>query len=468
MEMAEYVTDDTTYEELFQACEGFIGNLNTLHARAGNQVPFSSITLGMGTSPKERMVTKAILEAYDAGLGHHEQPMFPNILFKIKTGVNRRPEDPNYDLFQLALRVTAKRMFPTYINMNSSFNAPFGKEVSYMGCRTRIASNVNGPCVANGRGNVSFTTINLPYLALEAKGNVDEFFKLLQETMELCEQQLIHRYNVLKQLRRKDIPFNMTGLWLNSENRPEDESIEESLKNGTHTIGYIGIYETLMCLTGKAQHEDPASQALGLKIAEFMYNFTNKLTEKYHLNFSVIATPAESACHTLLKATRKKFGIVPNITDRDYFVNSCHVAPFARVTAEEKIRLEAPYHKFANAGHILYVELGSAPIGNIESIEKLVNFACDQDAGYIALNFPIDFCNKCDFLGIIPLEGCPVCGSKDLRRVRRITGYFSKIENFNNGKLAELHDRTAHMGIPIGVDELMEVCDNAENKSNPT
>lgn len=322
-------------------------------------------------------------------------------------------------------------------------------------CRTRIASNVNGPCVANGRGNIAFTTINLPYIALEAKGDVDKFFEILQDRLKLVERQLIHRYNILKNLRRKDIPFNMTGLWLNSENRPEDETIEESLKNGTLTFGYIGIYNALMALTGKGQHESAESQELGLKIAEYMFNFANRCTEKYHLNFSVIATPAESACYTLLKATRKAFGIIPNVTDRDYLVNSCHVAPWARVTADEKIELEAPYHKYANAGHILYIELGAAPIGNIASIEKLINKGCDEDAGYLAFNFAIDYCNKCGFLGIIPLEGCPVCGEKeDLRRVRRITGYFSKIENFNHGKLKELADRTNHLGIPMGLDDL--------------
>lgn len=457
IEMAEYITPETTEKELYQACEGFIGNLNTLHARAGNQVSFSSLTLGMGTKPNERRVTKAILEAYDAGLGHHEQPMFPNILFKIKTGVNRNPGDPNYDLFQLALKVTSKRMFPTYINMDSTFNSPYGKEVSYMGCRTRIASNVNGPEVANGRGNISFTTINLPYLALEANKSIDKFFTLLQETLELCEKQLMNRYNILKKLRRKDVPFNMTGLWLNSENRPDDEPIEDSLKNGTNTIGYIGIHNALMALLGKSQSESSEAQELGLRIAKYMFDFANECTKKYHLNFSVIATPAESACYTLLKATRKKFGIIPGVTDRDYLVNSCHIAPWIQVTAEDKIKLEAPYHKYSNAGHILYVELGAAPLGNIEALEKLANDCCDNDAGYFAFNFPIDFCNKCDFLGIIPLEGCPVCGEKeDLRRVRRITGYFSKIENFNKGKQSELVDRVTHMGIPVSLSDILK------------
>ena len=410
----------------------------------------------MDTSEKARRITQGILTAYKAGLGHGEQPLFPNILFKVKTGVNRYPGDPNYDLFQLALKVLSVRMFPTIVNMDSSFNAPYGREVSYMGCRTRIASNVNGPEVANGRGNIAFVTINLPYLALEAQGNVDTFFDKLHETMQLCERQLIHRYNILRNLRRKDVPMNMQGLWLNSKYRPDDETIEESLKNGTLAFGYIGIYETLMELMGKGQHEDPAAQELGLKIAKFMSDYAKECTEKYHLNFSVIATPAESACHTLLKATRRAFGVVPHVTDKDYFVNSCHVAPFARVTAEEKIKLEGPYHKYALGGAILYLELGASPIGNIESIETLVNEACDADAGYIAFNFPIDFCNNCGHLGIIPLEGCQNCGSKDIRRVRRITGYFSEVNNFNLGKLSELHDRTTHLGIPIGLDDLCE------------
>ena len=347
-EMSEFLSDSDSYNELFQACEGFIGNLNTLHARAGNQVPFTSITLGMDTSPKARLITKAILEAYEAGLGHGEQPMFPNILFKIKSGINRNPEDPNYDLYQLALKVTGTRMFPTYINMDSSFNEPYGTEVSYMGCRTRIASNVNGPAVANGRGNIAFVTINLPWIALEAKGNIDKFFEILESRMKLCEDQLMHRYNILKKLRRKDVPMNMSGLWLNSKDRPEEETIEESLKNGTLSFGYIGIYETLMALTGKGQHESQESQELGLRIAKFMYDYSVGCTERHHLNFSVIATPAESACHTLLKATRRAFGVVANVTDKEYFVNSCHVAPFARVTAEQKIKLEGPYHKYAN------------------------------------------------------------------------------------------------------------------------
>lgn len=455
-EMSEFLSDSDSYNELFQACEGFIGNLNTLHARAGNQVPFTSITLGMDTSPKARLITKAILEAYEAGLGHGEQPMFPNILFKIKSGINRNPEDPNYDLYQLALKVTGTRMFPTYINMDSSFNEPYGTEVSYMGCRTRIASNVNGPAVANGRGNIAFVTINLPWIALEAKGNIDKFFEILESRMKLCEDQLMHRYNILKKLRRKDVPMNMSGLWLNSKDRPEEETIEESLKNGTLSFGYIGIYETLMALTGKGQHESQESQELGLRIAKFMYDYSVGCTERHHLNFSVIATPAESACHTLLKATRRAFGVVANVTDKEYFVNSCHVAPFARVTAEQKIKLEGPYHKYANAGHILYIEAGASPVGNIASIEKIINEACDADAGYIAINFPIDFCNGCGHLGVIPLEGCPQCGCTDIRRVRRITGYFSNYSNFNEGKLKELFDRTTHLGIPLGLNDVAD------------
>lgn len=455
-EMSEFLSDSDSYDELFQACEGFIGNLNTLHARAGNQVPFTSITLGMDTSPKARLITKAILEAYEAGLGHGEQPMFPNILFKIKSGINRNPEDPNYDLYQLALKVTGTRMFPTYINMDSSFNKPYGTEVSYMGCRTRIASNVNGPAVANGRGNIAFVTINLPWIALEAKGNIEKFFEILESRMKLCEDQLMHRYNILKKLRRKDVPMNMSGLWLNSKDRPEEETIEESLKNGTLSFGYIGIYETLMALTGKGQHESQESQELGLRIAKFMYDYSVGCTERHHLNFSVIATPAESACHTLLKATRRAFGVVANVTDKEYFVNSCHVAPFARVTAEQKIKLEGPYHKYANAGHILYIEAGASPVGNIASIEKIINEACDADAGYIAINFPIDFCNGCGHLGVIPLEGCPQCGCTDIRRVRRITGYFSNYSNFNEGKLKELFDRTTHLGIPLGLNDVAD------------
>lgn len=455
-EMSEFLSDSDSYDELFQACEGFIGNLNTLHARAGNQVPFTSITLGMDTSPKARLITKAILEAYEAGLGHGEQPMFPNILFKIKSGINRNPEDPNYDLYQLALKVTGTRMFPTYINMDSSFNEPYGTEVSYMGCRTRIASNVNGPAVANGRGNIAFVTINLPWIALEAKGNINKFFEILESRMKLCEDQLMHRYNILKKLRRKDVPMNMSGLWLNSKDRPEEETIEESLKNGTLSFGYIGIYETLMALTGKGQHESQESQELGLRIAKFMYDYSVGCTERHHLNFSVIATPAESACHTLLKATRRAFGVVANVTDKEYFVNSCHVAPFARVTAEQKIKLEGPYHKYANAGHILYIEAGASPVGNIASIEKIINEACDADAGYIAINFPIDFCNGCGHLGVIPLEGCPQCGCTDIRRVRRITGYFSNYSNFNEGKLKELFDRTTHLGIPLGLNDVAD------------
>lgn len=418
-------------------------------------MPFTSITLGMDTTPKGRLVTKAILEAYDAGLGHGESAMFPNIGFMVKTGVNRYPGDPNYDLYQLALRVTAHRMFPAYINMDASFNKDAGPDgVMVMGCRSRIASNINGPAVANGRGNIAFVTINLPWIALEAQGNIDVFFSLLQSRLAMCEEQLLHRYNILKRLRRKDVPMNMTGLWLDSDDRPDDEPIESSLKHGTLAFGYIGIYETLMALLGKAHHESKEAQELGLRIAKFMADYANSATTRNHLNFSVIATPAESACHTLLKLTRKEFGVVPHVTDKDYFVNSCHVAPFARVTAEEKIAIEGTYHKYALGGAILYLELGASPLGNEKSIEEILNKAYDSDAGYIALNFPIDFCNGCGHLGVIPLEGCKHCGSTDIRRVRRITGYFSQVENFNQGKLQELFDRVSHMGIPMCLDEL--------------
>ena len=209
---------------------------------------------------------------------------------------------------------------------------------------------MNGPEVANGRGNIAFVTINLPWIALEAKGNIDVFFSLLQARLAMCEEQLLHRYNILKKLRRKDVPMNMTGLWLNSENRPADETIEESLKNGTLAFGYIGIYETLMALMGKAQHESEEAQELGLRIAKYMADYAANATERNHLNFSVIATPAESACHSLLKLTRKEFGVVAHVTDKEYFVNSCHVAPFARVTAEQTMALEGPYHKYALGG----------------------------------------------------------------------------------------------------------------------
>jgi len=416
-------------DEVYQAMEALVYNLNSMHSRAGNQVPFSSINLGLDTSVEGRLVTKSFLSAYEKGLGRGENPIFPNVIFKVKKGVNFNPDDPNYDLFKLAIRVASKRMNPTFLFMDASFNVPYGDEVSTMGCRTRIIANRHGQEIATGRGNLSFTTINLPRLALRAKGDLQEFYQELDNMMDLVAEQLYHRYQVQAMLRVKDLPFVMgQKLYLGSDKHRENDYIEEIIKHGTLSIGFIGLAETLLALIGKHHGESSEAQGLGLQIIRHMAKRVEEYCDQYDLNYSFFATPAEGLSGRFVGLDAKEFGIIKGITDQEYYTNSFHIPVGFDVSFADKISIEGQYHKFCNGGHISYVELPAPPVNNPQAMETIIRHMADCDIGYAGINFPIDECKACNYNGIIPDE-CPQCGSTNIRRIRRITGYLSSLDN---------------------------------------
>lgn len=443
-QLAPFINGDSE-EDVYQAMEALVYNLNSMHSRAGSQVPFSSLNLGTDTSESGRKVTRNLLLAYEAGLGHGENPIFPNVIFRLKKGVNLDPGDPNYDLFQLAVRIASKRLNPTFSFMDASFNKEYGDQVAYMGCRTRVMANRRGPAETTRRGNLSFTTINLPRLAIKAERNLKKFYTLLDELMELTINQLYHRFQVQCRLRVKDIPFVMgQGLYMGSEDLKPDDSIAPAIVNGTLSVGMIGLAEALVALTGyhHAQNED--SQDLGLEIMRYMREKVDEACERFDLNYTFLATPAEGLCGRFSKLDRKEFGIIPGVTDRDYYTNSFHVPVYYPISMFDKIRLEGPYHKYFNAGHISYVELDSPPQHNPEAVETLIRHMAECDMGYAGINYPVDFCCDCNLLGVFNEAECPRCGSINIRRVRRITGYLSTVDRFNDGKVAELRDRLPH------------------------
>lgn len=449
-EKFEALVQKKVEEETYQAMEGFIYNLNTMHSRAGAQVPFSSINLGTDTSRGGRMATEKLLKAYEKGLGKGECPIFPNICFKVKDGINYEPEDPNYDLFKLSMQVACKRLFPNFSFQDASFNVGYGEEeVAYMGCRTRVIANVCGPEVTEGRGNLSFTTINLPRLGIKAKGDLVTFWTSLDQMLQLAIDQLLTRYEVQKKLKVRDFPFLMgQKLFLGSENLGPEDSIEEAIKNGTLSVGFIGLAETLMALTGKHHGQSEEAQALGLAIISHMDRKCQEATEKYHLNFSLFATPAEGLSGKFVAKDLKMFGEIPGITDKEWYTNSFHIPVEYPISAFDKIKSEGPYHKYCSAGHISYVELPSAPSANIDAFEALIKAMYDADMGYAAVNFPVDVCKTCGFNGVIETNTCPACGSEgNISRVRRITGYLSTIELFNDAKKAEVDHRVQHMSL---------------------
>jgi ribonucleoside-triphosphate reductase len=443
-DMAEFVAG-ASEDEVYQAMEALIYNLNSMHSRAGAQVPFSSINLGCDTSEAGRMVTRCLLLAHEKGLGRGETPIFPNIIFRLKKGVNFDPGDPNYDLFRLAMRVSAQRLNPTFSFMDSSFNQPFGADVAYMGCRTRVMANRHGPAITEGRGNLSFTTINLPRVAIKANGNLQAFYQELQSVMDLAARQLFHRYEVQAHLKVRDMPFLMgQGLYLDSEMLNPSDDIAAVIKHGTLSIGFIGLAETLTSLTGMHHGQSESIQQLGLEIVGLMRKLTDQYSEQYDLNYTLLATPAEGLSGRFVKADRRLYGLIPGITDKEFYTNSFHVPVDFEISSFEKVAIEGAYHTFTNAGHISYIELDAPPIHNLEAYERLLHHMADSDMGYAGINFPIDECLCCAHRGIIADE-CPVCGSTDIRRIRRITGYLSTVDRFNDAKQAELKARRPHM-----------------------
>ncbi len=448
-------TDRATY----QAMEALIHNLNTMNSRAGAQTPFSSINYGTDTSDEGRMVIKNVLLAQEAGLGNGETPIFPIHIFKIKDGINYNPTDPNYDLFKLACRVSAKRLFPNFSFIDAPYNLQYYKEgnpdteIAYMGCRTRVIGNTHDPSreIVTGRGNLSFTSINLPRLAIKADHNVGAFFDMLDEMMELTIAQLKHRFNIQCQKKVRNFPFLMgQGVWIDSEKLGPDDTVGEVLKHGTLSVGFIGLAETLKALIGAHHGESEDARELGIEIVTAMRKRLDEESARTGLNFSLLATPAEGLSGRFVRMDKEKYGMIEGVTDRDYYTNSFHVPVYYPISAFEKIKIEAPYHALTNAGHISYIELDGDPLENLNAFEKIVRCMKESGIGYGAINHPVDRDPVCGYTGIIGDE-CPHCHRKEnegnvaFDRIRRITGYLvGTLDRFNNAKYSEVRDRVKH------------------------
>lgn len=446
-------TDRTT----FQAMEALVHNLNTMHSRAGAQTPFSSINYGMDTSAEGRMVIKNILLATEEGLGSGETPIFPVQIFRVKEGVNYNPGDPNYDLFKLAMRCSAKRLFPNFSFVDAPFNLQYYKgtpetEISYMGCRTRVMGNVYDPSreITTGRGNLSFTSINLPRLAIRSKGDRDLFFDLLDAKLALVVGQLDERFKIQASKHVYNAPFLMgQGVWIDSEKLSMNDTQEEVLKHGTLTVGFIGLAEALVALTGSHHGQDPESQKLGLEIVGHMRGYLDRLSQERKMNYSLIATPAEGLSGRFVRMDRERYGSIPGVTDRDYYTNGFHVPVYYDINAFDKISLEAPYHALTNGGHISYVELDGDPTNNLEAFESIIRHMKESGIGYGSVNHPVDRDPVCGYNGIIG-DRCPKCGRAEddnvrFERIRRITGYLvGTLDRFNDAKRAEEADRVKH------------------------
>lgn len=419
----------------YQAMEAFIHNLNTMHSRAGAQIPFSSINYGTDTSVEGRLVMENVLLATESGLGNGETPIFPIQIFKMKEGINYNEGDPNYDLFKLACRVSAKRLFPNFSFIDAPFNYQYYKEgdpdteVAYMGCRTRVMGNVYDPSreIVGGRGNLSFTSINLPRIALRVNKQTDVFFRDLEREIRLCRDQLLERLEIQSQKRVKNYPFLMgQGIWIDSNRLGVDEEVREVLKHGTLSVGFIGLAETLKALTGKHHGESEDAQKLGLEIVGYMRKRMDDFSREYGLNFSLLATPAEGLSGRFVRLDRELFGNIEGITDREYYTNSFHVPVYYEISAFDKIKLEGPYHALTNAGHITYVELDGDPLKNLGAFEEVVRAMKDAGVGYGSINHPVDRDPVCGFTGIIENE-CPHCkrnadekesGSERINRIK--------------------------------------------------
>lgn len=440
-----------TDKAVFQAMEAFVYNMNTMRSRSGAQVTFSSVNFGTDTSEEARMISKNLLKAYIAGLGDGENPIFPNLCYRVQKGVNLNPGDPNFDLTELAIECVGKRIQPRFVFVDSPAY-PDKWEAGTMGCRTAIRSNINGSSSPDARGNLAFNTINLPYLALEAnrkadktgENNVVTFFRILDMAISDAIAELRERYGIIKELKVKDIPF--IGQWyMGHEGLTSEDTIEPMVKNGTLSVGFIGLAETLMVLRGEHHGQSQTAQELGLEIIGRIRERTDKATKDYSLNFSTFATPAESACYTLLKAIRKEFGYVEGVTDKEYLTNSFHLPVGFECDMKTKIDIEAPYHLLCNAGAIMYVEAPSSPKFNPEGMLKLIQYMAESGAVYGGLNFEQSFCRECHYTGTYG-DTCPKCGSKNVRTVRIVTGYLSEVQRFNPGKIAESSERYAHAG----------------------
>lgn len=413
-------------EETHQAMEALIHNFNTLHSRAGAQVPFSSINYGLDTSPEGRLATREVLHAIWSGLGNGETPIFPISVFQLKAGVNYNEGDPNYDLFLRACEVSAKRLFPNFVNIDAPYNLQYYKKGDYnsavatMGCRTRVMGNVNGPEESGSRGNFSFTTINLPKLAIEAHGDLEKFWALYDHYITLCHDYLLDRLSVIEQKHVYNYPFLMgQGVWMDSEKLKLTDTIEGVLKHASYSIGFCGLAECLKALIGKHHGESEEAQTLGLKIVAHLRKRTDDYTRAERRNWSTFGTPAESTAGQFQRANRKKYGIIEGVTDRGYMTNSSHVPVYYPIKAIDKIRIEAPYHALENAGHIAYIEMDGDPSKNIKAFESVVRAMHDADMGYFSINHPVDRDPVCGYTGLIENE-CPHCHRKEVETGRMV------------------------------------------------
>lgn len=456
-----------TVKKTYQAMEGFLHNLNTMHSRAGAQVPFSSINFGTDITSEGRLVVEQFLLSVEAGLGNGETAIFPISIFKVKEGINYNPEDPNYDLFKLSCRVSAKRLFPNFVFIDAPFNLQYYKpgrpetEIATMGCRTRVIGSVfpESDGVVFGRGNNSFTSINLPRLGIKhgtALGernqpDIEGFYTELDGIIELAIQQLLERYDIQKRKKVKNFPFLMgQKIWFDSDKLAWDDTLEDVIKHGTLSIGFIGLAETLTALFGKHHGECEATQKAGLNIIGHMRKRMDEATIKYQLNFTLIATPAEGLSGRFVKIDCKQYGIIHGVTDREYYTNGFHVPVYYHITAARKIELEAPYHAMTNAGHITYIELDGDLAKNIDAFEMVVRKMKESGIGYGSINHPVDHDPMCGFTGVIG-DHCPRCGrlegenGTNFERIRRITGYLvGTMDKWNDAKRAEEKDRIKH------------------------
>lgn len=451
-----------TVNRVHQAMEAFVHNMNTIHSRAGNQVVFSSINFGTDTSAEGRCIIREILHATYEGVGNGSTAIFPISIMKLKDGVNKKPTAPNYDLYQLSLKVTAKRFFPNFLNLDATFNKDddwkaddprrFEHEVATMGCRTRVYENRHGKKTSIARGNLSFTTMNLPGLALSVMDIEDKdqrikaFFGKLEELIGITGRQLIDRYKFQGEAMASQFPLLMGGMWLDSDKLKPTDKVAPVLKHGTLGVGFIGLAECLIALIGKHHGESDEAQQLGLEIVRFIKKNVDELSDKYDLNFSVLATPAEGLSGKFTKKDKAKYGVVKGVTDKDYYTNSNHVPVYYHCSAKHKAEVEGPYHELTRGGHIFYVELDGDATHNVEAIDDIVKLMDKYNIGYASVNHNRNRCMDCGHEDAVVGETkCPVCGSTNLDTIQRITGYLvGTTSRWNSGKLAELKDRVTH------------------------
>lgn len=474
-----------TVSRVHQSMESFIHNLNTIHSRGGNQVVFSSVNYGTDTSAEGRCIIREILLSTEQGVGNNATAIFPIQIWKLKKGVSYLPGDPNYDLYQLACKVTAKRFFPNFLNLDASFNIDdewdpndpkrYIHEVATMGCRTRVYENSFGPKTSIGRGNLSFTTINLPKLGIECaiedgylvnngteefpeyvfdesknteelrNKRVERFMEKLKNYVDVCARQLHDRYEFQKTALKKQFPLLMSGMWNGSDKLNDNDTIENVIRQGTLVVGFIGLAEALVALTGKHHGESEESQKIGLRAVDLINKEAKTFVKTYEHNYAGFATPAEGLAGKFTKIDKKTYGEIPGVTDRDYYTNSNHVPVYYSCSVEHKAEIEGPYHKLTPAGHIFYCEIDGDATKNPEAISDIVDIATKNDVGYLSVNHFQSRCPNCNFETADPdVHACPVCGS-DLDTLQRITGYLvGTTDRWNDGKIAELKDRVQH------------------------